>query len=108
VAHDQAPWTDPSPTAPVAASHTDDLPIATCRLRFESGGGRLDLRAVDEAVTGHPAVRDVALLDYDGGQATLKVWIVASVSPAELQQALAAHAQSLGSDVAIVALEDAA
>jgi len=84
----------------------------TCfRLEFQSNGGPLDLRAVDDAVSEHPAVRDVALIDYDGRNATLKVWIVNTVSPAEVQQALSERASQIfadGSDVTIVALEDAA
>jgi hypothetical protein len=81
------------------------------RLEFQSSGGPLDLRAVDDAVGEHPAVRDVALLDYDGRTATLKVWIVPTVSPVEVQQSLSERAGQLfaGADeVTIIALEDAA
>jgi len=56
-------------------------------------------------------VRDVALLDYDGRRATLKVWIAAGTSPANVQEALKARAGELfpaGHTVSIVALEDAA
>ncbi|MEX0749911.1 MAG: hypothetical protein WD359_03805 [Dehalococcoidia bacterium] len=80
------------------------------RLEFQSSGGPLDLRAVDDAVGEHPAVRDVALLDYDGRNATLKVWVIAGTSPADIQQALSDRAAQIfgDSDVTIVALEDAA
>ncbi|TAK59739.1 MAG: hypothetical protein EPO22_09845 [Dehalococcoidia bacterium] len=81
------------------------------RLEFESQPGPLDLRTVDDAVSEHPAVRDVALLDYDGHRATLKVWISPDASPSDVQDALKARAASLFSaeqDVTIVALEDAA
>jgi hypothetical protein len=81
------------------------------RLEFESQPGPLDLRTVDDAVSEHPAVRDVALLDYDGHRATLKVWISSDASPSDVQDALKARAASLFSaeqDVTIVALEDAA
>jgi len=81
------------------------------RLEFESSPGPLDLRAVDDAVSDHPAVRDVALLDYDGRRATLKVWIAAGASPASVQEALIARSGELfpaGHTVTIVALEDAA
>jgi hypothetical protein len=55
-------------------------------------------------------VRDVALLDYDGRRATLKVWITATTSPAEVQETLAARAASIGNgnEISIVALEDVA
>jgi hypothetical protein len=81
------------------------------RLEFQSNSGPLDLRAVDDAVSEHPAVRDVALLDYDGRRATLKVWITTDASPSDVQQALTERAGELfadAGDVTIVALEDAA
>ncbi|HYM15888.1 MAG TPA: hypothetical protein VEZ14_10030 [Dehalococcoidia bacterium] len=81
------------------------------RLEFESQPGPLDLRTVDDAVGEHPAVRDVALLDYDGRRATLKVWIVDTARPAEVQDALRERAEQLfgtANDVTIVALEDVA
>jgi hypothetical protein len=81
------------------------------RLEFESRGGPLDLRAVDDAVGEHPAVRDVALLDYDGRKATLKVWIIDSASPTDVQESLTVRASQIfpdGADVTIQALEDAA
>lgn len=93
---------------PVQA-HGDDL--LCFRLEFESQPGPLDLRTVDDAVSEHPAVRDVALLDYDGRRATLKVWITSAASPADVQDALKQRASELFSpdqDVTIVALEDAA
>jgi hypothetical protein len=94
----------------------EPLPQATgslvCfRLEFESRGGPLDLRAVDDAVGEHPAVRDVALIDYDGRKATLKVWIIDSASPSDVQESLTVRASQIfpdGADVTIVALEDAA
>jgi hypothetical protein len=81
------------------------------RLEFESQPGPLDLRTVDDAVSEHPAVRDVALLDYDGHRATLKVWITPDASPSDVQDALKERASNLfasDQDVTIVALEDAA
>lgn len=81
------------------------------RLEFESRPGPLDLRTVDDAVSEHPAVRDVALLDYDGRKATLKVWITSLASPADVQQSLSDRAGKIfasGNDVTIVALEDVA
>ncbi len=90
---------------------TGDSAVTCFRLEFESASGPLDLRRVDEAVAAHPAVRDVALLDYDGRRATLKVWIAATSTPSDVQQALKQRAADLfvpGDDVRIVALEDAA
>ncbi len=81
------------------------------RLEFESTPGPLDLRTVDDAVSEHPSVRDVALLDYDGRKATLKVWIEGSASPSDVQTSLVERSAQLfaaGNDVTIVALEDAA
>jgi hypothetical protein len=45
------------------------------RLHISSKAGALDLKAVDNAVNEQQAVTDVALIDYDGRQATLRVWI---------------------------------
>lgn len=81
------------------------------RLEFEARPGPLDLRAVDDAVSEHPAVRDVALLDYDGRKATLKVWIDAAASPSDVQGVLTSRASEIftrGDDVSIVAQEDVA
>ena len=81
------------------------------RLEFESRPGPLDLRTVDDAVSEHPAVRDVALLDYDGRKATLKVWIDGAASPSDVQSTLVERSSELfsaGNDVTIVAIEDAA
>jgi hypothetical protein len=96
--------------APSEAPRTGDQ-LVCFRLEFESRPGPLDLRTVDDAVSEHPAVRDVALLDYDGRKATLKVWIVPDASPADVQQSLTERASTLfdsSNDVTIVALEDVA
>ncbi len=58
------------------------------RLDVRSTAGSLDLKAVDGSVNENPAVADVALLDYDGRQATLKLWIDASEDPNEIREAL--------------------
>ena len=99
-----------APSRPTAAGSIAEE-LTRFRLEFESSPGPLDLRAVDDAVSEHPAVRDVALLDYDGRKATLKVWIVATASPADVREALTNSAANLfpgGNDVTIVALEDVA
>jgi hypothetical protein len=95
--------------ASVAAPESNE-PTVTFRLEFESNPGPLDLRAVDEAVSQHPFVRDVALLDYDGRRATLKVWVSPAVTAAEVQESLTTRAAEMGngSDVSIVTLEDVA
>ena len=87
----------------------DDL--LSFRLEFESRPGPLDLRAVDAAISEQPSVRDIALLDYDGHKATLKVWIEGDASPALIQAAIREHAPALFSgenEVSVIAMEDAA
>jgi len=99
------------PGAPAPEGSPREEGLASFRLEFESTPGPLDLRTVDDAVSEHPAVRDVALLDYDGRRATLKVWITEEASPAEVQEALkerAAQVFGAAQDVTIVALEDVA
>ncbi len=95
-----------------SARRSDSSEALTCfRLEFESTPGPLDLRTVDDAVSEHPDVRDVALLDYDGRKATLKVWIVATAQPSSVQESLTERASQLfgaANDVSVVALEDVA
>jgi len=105
-----APATAPAPL-PEALALPVDEPLTCFRLEFESAGPPLDLRVVDDAVGAHPAVRDVALLDYDGRRVTLKVWIAGDETPAGVQSALKADAPRIfgkAHDVNIVALEDVA
>jgi hypothetical protein len=75
-------------------------PDSRClRLDVSSKAGSLDLKSVDESVNENPAVVDVALLDYDGRQATLKLWINGSSDLDEVQEALLASLRSrLGDD----------
>lgn len=85
--------------------------LTSFRLEFESKPGPLDLRAVDDAVSEHHAVKDVALIDYDGKKATLKVWIDESATPHDVQTALLEKAASLfgtENEVTVVAVEDQA
>jgi hypothetical protein len=58
------------------------------RVAVTSKAGSLDLKAVDASVNENPAVIDVALLDYDGRQATLKLWINQSADPVGVRDAL--------------------
>ena len=115
-----APIAAPDPVIEESTPETSSAPqpgraetpeLICFRLEFQSNSGPLDLRAVDDAVSEHPAVRDVALLDYDGRRATLKVWITTDASPSDVQQALTERSAELfadAGDVTIVALEDAA
>ncbi len=58
------------------------------RLEVASRTGSLDLKAVDGSVSENPAVLDVALLDYDGRQATLKLWVNDSSDPEGVRDAV--------------------
>lgn len=103
---------EPVATAPVPQiSPERHEELVSFRLEFESRPGALDLRAVDDAISEHPAVRDIALLDYDGHRATLKVWVSGGTSPLEVQQTLRDQVLQRfpgGNDVTVIALEDAA
>jgi outer membrane biosynthesis protein TonB len=58
------------------------------RLTVNSTTGSLDLKAVDGSVNENPAVVDVALLDYDGRRATLKLWVNEHADPEGVRGAL--------------------
>jgi hypothetical protein len=111
---DERPWdsSEPADTADETIAQTQArADTVSFRLEFESRPGPLDLRTVDDAVSEHPAVRDVALLDYDGRKATLKVWIESGASPADVQRSLTDRASTLfdnSNDITIIALEDVA
>jgi hypothetical protein len=111
---EEAPVEASEPTetiAPEVSAAPTSEKLISFRLEFESNPGPLNLRAVDDAISEHPAVRDVALLDYDGKRAALKVWIAEPASPAEVQQSLSERATQIGGDgrqISIVALEDVA
>ena len=64
-------------------------PTSNCLvLDVSTKAGSLDLRSVDGSVNENSAVVDVALLDYDGRHATLKVWIDASANPITVRESL--------------------
>lgn len=91
----QVAWGPPAQEAPAAepaaapSPPRPSRPISHClRLGVHSRVGSLDLKAVDGAVNENPAVVDVALLDYDGRQATLKLWINGSADPIGVGEAL--------------------
>jgi hypothetical protein len=116
LAADKDPWTELSNTwnseEPVGpAPAPSSAALVSFRLEFESRPGPLDLRTVDDAVSEHPSVRDVALIDYDGRKATLKVWIEESAKPADVHASLVEKASSLfgpDNEVTVIAIEDAA
>lgn len=110
-AEDEEATRPPATPTPLQDAIAQPGDLVSFRLEFESRSGPLDLRAVDDAISEHPAVRDIALLDYDGHKATLKVWIEGSASPAVVHTAIRDQVQTLfppEDDVTVVALEDAA
>ncbi|HXK34786.1 MAG TPA: hypothetical protein VNM91_12330 [Dehalococcoidia bacterium] len=102
---------DVQPQTPAPHAPASEGALISFRLEFESDGAPLDLRSVDDAVGEHPAVRDVALLDYDGRKATLKVWIDGASDTRQVQAALIEKASALfapEAGITVTALEDAA
>ncbi len=82
----EAPAAEPTVTP---SEPRPSRPVSHClRLGVSSRAGSLDLKAVDGAVNENPAVVDVALLDYNGRQATLKLWINGSADPVGVGEAL--------------------
>ena len=70
------------PAEPAAVSSEASQPTSHClRLDVSKKVGSLDLKVVDGSVNESPAVTDVALLDYDGRHATLKLWISEAEDP---------------------------
>lgn len=99
----------PSPPGPQVASiepgttppEPETIRPISHRMRMTVGSkvGSLDLKAVDGAVNENPAVVDVALLDYDGRHATLKLWISGTADPRGVQESLLASLRRrLGDD----------
>ena len=74
--------------APVASAPQGGNEAHCLRLNVSSKTGSLDLKSVDAAVNENPAVIDVALLDYDGRRATLKLWVNASADAEGVSEAL--------------------
>ncbi len=79
-------------TAPTIETREGQQHVTTStqclRLSVTKRDGSLDLKTVDNAVNEHPEIVDLALLDYDGRQATLKVWVSGSIDRQALQQSL--------------------
>jgi hypothetical protein len=81
-------------------------------LDVKSVSGPLDLKAVDSSVNGNPDVVDVALLDYDGRRATLKVWFDGAAdlpsARAALRENLQRHLGGQPADISIERSEESA
>ena len=73
----------PEPVVEPASTATRCL-----RLKVSKKSGSLDLKDVDGSVSENSAVVDVALLDYDGRQATLKLWVNERADPNGVREAL--------------------
>lgn len=78
----------PEETVPLPARVPSAETSHCLRLAVSSKSGNLDLKEVDNSVSENPAVIDVALLDYDGRQATLKLWINKAADPDGVRDAL--------------------
>ncbi len=83
--HDVQP-TIPTPD-PTSEEHAGaESPCLLVELRTRDGA--LDLKTVDSAVNEHPTVVDVALLEYDGSHASLKVWLQPSADASSVRETL--------------------
>ena len=87
------PAASPEPDEPPPSVEEDQTEaggrVSHClRLDVSTRASSLDLKAVDGSVNENSAVVDVALLDYDGRHATLKIWIEASADPNAVREAL--------------------
>ena len=79
----------PAESIATPAEPERNAPVSRClRVDVSSRAGSLDLKAVDGSMSENPAVVDVALLDYDGRQAKLKLWIHASADANEVREEL--------------------
>ena len=76
------------PEPALQATEPEEAVSHCLRLAVNSKSGSLDLKAVDASVNENPAVVDVALLDYDGRKATLKLWVNESADPIGVRDAL--------------------
>lgn len=103
-------WSVPAaepPEAPAEAGppppteETPPEPTETDRRSFvlevTAGEGSLELKDVDRSVSENPGVADVALLDFDGRKACLKIWVK---QEADLDQVQAALTEGLKQNLA--------
>jgi len=72
----------------VQASRPAELARHCFRLEVEADQGSLDLKTVDRSVSENAGVVDVALLDYDGRRASLKIWVEHEAEPAQVRSDL--------------------
>ena len=79
---------EPPPSVEDDGTETDVRVSHCLRLDVSTRASSLDLKAVDGSVNDISAVVDVALLDYDGRHATLKIWIETSADPNAVREAL--------------------
>lgn len=79
---------------PAAAIEEPSETSRCLRLGVASKSGNLDLKEVDGSVNENPSVIDVALLDYDGRAATLKLWINDAADPTNVREALVSSLNS--------------
>ncbi len=106
-------WSAPEADAGPPAEGSSDEPApeapeqgARCYLlSVESVGGSLDLRTVDQPIAEDPNVLDVALLDYDGRRATLKVWLSEDGDPSVIRDELEERLRS-GSGWCVISLTE--
>ncbi len=64
-------------------------PASPCLLLdVRSPSGSLDLKALDASVGECPEVVEVALLDYDGSRASLKVWVDGTADPMAVRESM--------------------
>jgi hypothetical protein len=100
----------PAPEPAIASESEPERPSTRRNpcfiLDVKSVSGPLDLKAVDSSVNGNPDVVDVALLDYDGRRASLKVWFDGSSDLPNARAALRENLQRhLGGQPAEISLE---
>jgi hypothetical protein len=72
----------------VEAPPSAELARHCFRLEVEADQGSLDLKTVDRSVSENAGVVDVALLDYDGRRASLKIWVEHEAEPAQVRSEL--------------------
>ncbi len=108
-------WSAPEADAGLPAEGSPEEPAAEAPgqgarcylLNVESVGGSLDLRTVDQPIAEDPNVLDVALLDYDGKRATLKVWLSEDGDPSVIRDELEERLRS-GSGWCVISLTEQA
>ena len=77
-----------TPSATLSEGALDSPGSDSLQLSISATSGSLDLKAVDRSINEIPAVVDVTLLDYDGRNATLKIWTTETADPAGVKEAL--------------------